>query len=97
MTQEEYLERLILRRSDQSSFGDMQHALSSPVLFEKLAKSFELLADFKSTYAAVLKFSYTKNMELKVLAHDMAIATLPDPNLWKSIQLYGSSKLRLQP
>ena len=60
LTQEEYLEGLILRRSDQSSFGDMQHALSGPIVFEKLAGAFELLDDFKATCAAVPNFSYTK-------------------------------------
>ena len=82
---------------DHNSFRDMQHALSGPIVFDKLPREFELLFDFKATYATVPDLSYTENMELKVLAHDMVVVTLPGPDLWKSIQLYGSNKLRLQP
>ena len=56
LTQEEYLERLILCRDDHSKFEDMQHALSGPIVFEKLAGAFELLVDFKATYATVPDF-----------------------------------------
>ena len=77
------MERLTLCRSDHSIFGDMQHAQSGPIVFEKLAGAFELLADFKATCAAVLDFTYTKNMDPNVLADDMAIATLSGPDMWK--------------
>ena len=97
LTQEEYLERLILYRAHHNKFGDMQHALSGPILFEKLAGAFELLADYKATCTTVPDFSYTENTKLKVLAHDMVVAIFPGPNLWKSIQLYGSKKFSMQP
>ena len=35
LTQEYYLERLILYRVDHNKFGDMQHALSGPIVFNK--------------------------------------------------------------
>ena len=89
LTQEEYLERLILRRVDHIKFGDMQHVLLVPIAFDKLAGAFELLADFKATCATVPNFSYTENTELKVLAHDMVFAVFLGPDTWKSIQLYG--------
>ena len=97
MTQEENLERLVLHRDECNKFGDMQHSLLGPIVFDKFNGSFELLSDFKTTCATVPDFSYTKNMELKVIAHDMDVATFPGPNLWKSIQLYVSNKLNLQP
>ena len=40
LTQEEYLEKLVHRRSDHSKFEDMQHALLGPVMFNKLAGEF---------------------------------------------------------
>ena len=64
-------------------------------MFDKLVGAFELLANFKTTCATIPDFSYTENTELKVLAHNMAVATFPGPVLWKSIQLYGSNKLIL--
>ena len=48
-------------------------------MFDKLVGEFELLADFKATCAIVPNFSYTKNTELKVLAHDMVVAIFPGP------------------
>ena len=73
----------------------MQHALSGPIVFDKLAREFELLSDFKATCATVPDFSYTENMELRVLAHDMVIANFPGPDQCRSIQQYGSDKFRL--
>ena len=75
----------------------MQHALSGPIMFDKLAGAFELLVDFKATCATVPDFSYIENTELKLLTHNMDSANLPSPDLWKSIQFYGSSKLKSQP
>ena len=40
-TQEKYLEKLVHHRSDHSKFEDMQHALSGPVVFNKLAGEFK--------------------------------------------------------
>ena len=73
----------------------MQHALSNPILFDKLAGEFELLSYFKATCATIPNFSYTKHMELRVLAHDMVVANLPGPDQWRLIQQYGSDKFRL--
>ena len=89
LTQEEYLERLILHGADHNKFGGMQHVMLGPIVFKKMAGAFELLADFKATCAIVPNFSYTENTELKVLAHDMVVVVFPGPNLWKLIQLYG--------
>ena len=75
------MEILVLRRSDHNKFRDMQHALSGPIVFDKLVGSFELLADFKAACATVPDFSYIENTELKVLAHDMVVATLCGLNL----------------
>ena len=85
LTQEEYLERLILHRAYHNKFGDMQHVLSGPIVFEKMAGEFELLADFKATCATVPNFSYTKNTELKVLSHNMVVIIFLGPDLWKLI------------
>ena len=57
LTQEEYLERLILRRVDHNKIGDIQNALLGPIVFDKLARAFELLVDFKSTCTTVPDFS----------------------------------------
>ena len=61
LTQEEYLERLVLRRSNHNKFGNMQHALLGSIVFDKLARSFELSAYFKATCATVSDFSYREN------------------------------------
>ena len=97
LTQEGYLERLVPHRADHNKFGDMQHALMGPIVFDKLAGAFELLVDFKSTCITVPNSSYTENTELKVLAHDMAVAIFPGLDLWKLIQLYGSNQFNTQP
>ena len=97
LTQEEYLERLILRRADHSKFGDMHHALSGSIMFDKLAGAFELLADFKATCTTVPNFSYKENAELKVLAHDMVVAKFLGLGLLNSIQLYGSKQFSTRP
>ena len=80
-------------RSDNNMFRDMQHGLYGKTIFDKLPGEFESLSDFKATCVTSPNFLYAENMELKVLAHDMVVATLPGPNLWKSIQLYGLRKL----
>ena len=73
-------------RLGNNRFRDMQQALSGKIIFDKLAGEFELLSDFKATSATVPYLSYTKNMEPRVLAHDMVVANLPGPNQWRSIQ-----------
>ena len=75
----------------------MQQALSGRVVFDKLAEEFELLFDFKVSCAKVPNCSYVDNMELKVLAHEMVVAYFPNPEHWRSIQQYGSTKYKLQP
>ena len=75
----------------------MQQSLSGNIIFDKLASEFELLFDFKATCAEVPETSYLETMELKVQAFDMVMATLPGPNLWRSIQQYGSAKLKKHP
>ena len=96
LSQKEYLDQLVICRSYNSRFRDMQQAMSRKAIFDKLAGEFELLSYFKATCATIPDFSYTKTMELKVLAHDMVVANFLGPNQWRSIQQYGSNKFRLQ-
>ena len=86
LSQEEYLEQLVICRSDNSRFRDMHQALSGKTIFDKFAGEFELLSYFKATYATVPNFSYTEYMELIVLAHSMVVANFPGPDQWRSIQ-----------
>ena len=97
LSQEEYLGKLVNCRSDHSKFQDMQQALSERVVFDKLAEEFELSFDFKVTCAKVPNISYAKNMELRVLAHEMVVADLPKPEHWRIVQQFGSNKYKLQP
>ena len=87
---------MVHRRSDHNKFEDMQHTMSRPVVFDKLVGEFETLFDFKTTCNKVSSLAYSDNMELIVLAHEMAIADLPGSEQWKSIQMYGSNKFKLQ-
>ena len=95
LTQEEYLEKLVHRRSNHNKFEDMQQALSEPVVFDKLVGEFEALFDFKAACTKVPNITYSNNMELKVLAHEMVIADFLGSKHWRSIQMYGSSKFKL--
>ena len=70
---------------DNNKFGYMQQSLSGKIIFDKLTSDFELLFDFKATCVEVLETSYPKMMELKAQAYDMAVATLPGPNLLRVI------------
>ena len=97
MSQKEYLDKLVNCKSDHNKFEDMQQALSGRVVFDKLAREFELLFDFKVTCAKVPNFSYADNMDLRVLAHEMVVVDFPNPENWRAIQQYGSTKYNLQP
>ena len=94
MSHKEYRECLVHCRLDHNKFGDMQQSLSGRVIFDKLTSDFELLFDFKAACSKVSKNSYLEMMELKAQAYDMAVATLPGPDLWRVIQKYGSTKLK---
>ena len=94
MSQKEYQEFLVHYQLDHNKFGDMQQALSGKVVFDKLARDFELLFDFKATCSKVPKISYPEMMELKVQAYNMMAMTMPGPDLWRVIQQYGSPKLK---
>ena len=72
-------------RLDNSKFGYMQQSLSGKIIFDKLTSDFELLFYFKSACARVPETSYPETMELKAQEYDMAVATLPGPDLWKFI------------
>ena len=89
------MEQLVICRSDNNMFTNMQQAMSGNTIFDKLAAKFELIFDFKATCATVPNLSYTENMELRVLAHDMVIENFPGPDQCRSIQQYGSDKFRL--
>ena len=75
----------------------MQQALSGRVVFDKLAREFESLFDFKVVCAKVPNFSYADNMELKVLPCEMVVAYLPNPEHQRVVQQYESTKYKLQP
>ena len=47
--------------------------------------------------AKVPNFSYADNIELGVLAHEMVVANLTNPEYWRAVQQYGSTKYKLQP
>ena len=64
-------------------------------MFDKLDEEFELLFDFKISCAKVLNISYANNMDLRVLAHEMVVADLPNLEHWRAIQQYGSTKYKL--
>ena len=51
--------------------------MSGRTVFDNLASEFELLFDFKATYAKAPEASYTETMELKVQALDMVVTTFP--------------------
>ena len=88
---------MVHRRSDHNKFEDMQHALSGPVVFDKLAGEFKALFDFKAACMKVPNLTYSDKMELSVMAHEMVIADLTGSEQWRSIQMYGSNKFKLQP
>ena len=75
----------------------MQQSLSRKIIFDKLASEFELLFDFKATYVEFPETSYLETMELKAQVFNMVVATLPGPDLWRSIQKYGSVKFKMHP
>ena len=64
----------------------MQQSLSGRTICDKLASEFELLFYLKDTFSKVPETLYLETMELKVQALDMAVATFPGPNQWRSIQ-----------
>ena len=87
---------MVHHRSDHNKFEDMQQALSEPVVFDKLVGEFKALFDFKTACTKVPNLTYSDNMELRVLAHEMVIADLLGSEQWTSIQMYGSNKFKLQ-
>ena len=97
LSRKKYRQRLVLCWLDNSKFGNMQQSLSGKIVFDKLASEFELLFDFKTTCTEVPETSYLETMELKVQAFDMALATLPFPDLWRAIQQYESTKFKTYP
>ena len=75
----------------------MQQDMSGSNVFDKLVGEFELLFDFYVACAKVPNFSYADNMDLRVLAHEMVVAYLPNPEHWRVVEQYGSTKYKLQP
>ena len=86
LSQKEYLDKLVICRSNHSKFQDMQQALSERVVFNKLAGDFELLFDFKVVCAKAPNFSYAYNMDLRFLAHEMVFVDFPTPKHWRAFQ-----------
>ena len=71
----------------------MQHqSLSGKTLIEKLAGDFEMLFDFKATCTKLQDFSYSKNVELRVLTKEMINLNLLVVDQWKIIENYRKSK-----
>ena len=79
------MEHLVSCRLGSNMFWDMQQSLSGRTIFDKLDSEFELMFDFKATYAKAPETSYLETMELKVQAFDMPVATFPSPDQWRSI------------
>ena len=71
--------------------------MSGKIVFDKLAREFELLFDFKGTCAEVPENLYPEMMELKAQAFDMDVVTLLGPDLWRAIQQYGLAKFKMHP
>ena len=86
LSQKEYLDKLVNCRSDHSKFEDMHQTMSRRVVFDKLAGEFESLFDFKVMCAKLANFSYVDNMELRVLAYEMVVVDLPNPEHWRAVQ-----------
>ena len=82
---------------DNNKFGDMQQSLSGKIIFDKLTNDFELLFDFKATCIEVPETSYLETMKLKAQEYNMAVMTLPGPDLWRIIQQYGLTKFKMHP
>ena len=97
LSRKEYLDKLVNCKLDHIKFQDMQQAMSGRVVFDKLAREFKLLFDFKVACAKVPNLSYANNMELRVLVHEMVVADLPNLEHWRAVQQYGSTKYKLQP
>ena len=97
MSQKEYRKHLVQCQLDNNKFGDMQQSLSGKIVFDKLVSEFELLFDFKATCAEVPETSYPETMELEAQEFDMAVTTLPGPDLWRVIQQYGLTKFKMHP
>ena len=97
LSQKEYLDKLVNYRSDHSKFEYMRQALSGRVVFDKLAREFKLLFDFKVACAKVPNLSYANNMELRVLAHEMVVVDLPKTEQRRTVQQYISTKYEIHP
>ena len=86
-SQKEYNDTLINCRLDHGKFDDMQHqSLSGKEMIDKLAGDFNMMFEVKATCTKFSKFSYSKNIELRVLAKEMINLDLPVVDQWKIIK-----------
>ena len=82
-SQKEYSDRLIGCRLYQRQFDDMQEqSLSGKNVINKLAGDFEMLFDFKAMCAKLPYFSYSENVELRVLDKEMINMDLQVIDQW---------------
>ena len=65
-------------------------------MIDKLAGDFEMLFSFKATCAKLPDFSYSENVELRVLAKDMINLYLPAIDEWKIIENYRKIEYKLR-
>ena len=64
-------------------------------MVDKLDEDFEMLFDFKATCAKLSYFSYVENVELIVLAKEMANLDFPMVDQWKIIEQFGKNKYKM--
>ena len=96
VSQEEYHDRLINCRLDHRQFDDMQQQyFLGKAVINKLDGDFEMLFEFKAMCTKLLDFSYSKNMELRVLEKEVISMDLPLVDQWKIIENYGKNKYKL--
>ena len=62
-----------------------QQSLSGKTLIDKLAGDFEMMFDFKATCSKLLDFSYSENVEIRVLAKEIINLDLPVVDQWNIV------------
>ena len=64
-------------------------------MIDKLARDFEMLLDFKATCTKFPDFSYSENVDLRVLAKEMINLDLPAADQWKIVENYMKGKYQV--
>ena len=96
LSQKEYNDRLISCRVEHRQFDDTQHQFFlGKAVIDKLDGDFEMLFEFKAMCTKLLDFSYSENVELRVLEKEMINMDLPVFYQWKIIENYRKIKYKL--